>query len=1189
MIFSVSDKAPLMRRLSPQFLKIMKLTAVLLTIAFLQVHAKSFPQVTLSLKNVPVEKVFYEIERQAGYGFLYTKTMLSGLPNVTIKVKNAPVKEVLNECFKGQPMEYSIENNTIVVTRKAAADPARLADPVTVPPVQIRGRVLSSGGEPLSNVSVLIVGTPVGTTTDAEGRFMLTAPDDKNVVLEFSSVGYIKKRINVGKQTEINVVLEMDIAGLSDVVVIGYGTQKRRDISTSISSVSAENIKDKPVSSFAQAITGQMAGVRILNSNNAPGGGTNIILRGINSINASNNPLVVIDGFPLKDGFDQTQNPLNAINPADIESIEVLKDASAGAIYGSQAANGVIIITTKKGKSGKPTININISTGYEKMMNKMNVLNREDFLQYMDDARAQAYIAEDPNFGTDDPNAPLWQWTDEDAVRIYNWTNFSSMKDEMTPGGTLYERWATVIPEVKAQPYNTDWQDAVTQVGEVQHIQLSTTGGTENLKYMLSAGYYDQDGIMKAGGYKRYSLRANVELKVNKWLKTGVLLAPSLENLDVIDNLYNRFHDIAVMPPLFAVYDENGNPKHLATAPDVYSVLPYDWKLWNVTETKVNPLLSDLIKDNRRIVRNLSTVYGEIDITKDLVFRSEFHTEFRNSERNYFLPSSFPAGSRPSRPRGINDINTRLYWNSQNFLTYDRRLGKHSLNAIVGYSVDESSSRGTYIDKYDYPTDQVLTLNQATTIINSREDARTNRFSEANIGSFARVMYNYAGKYYFTGSVRYDGSSKFGADSKWGTFPSFSLAWRVSDESFFDPIRQYINDFKIRGGWGVIGNSGIGNYNALSTLTATSYVLGKDSKISSGYVDGRVANALLGWESTTEYGIAADIELLKSRILFSVDYFYRLTEDMLFRMPLPTITGFDSYMKNIGSMRNRGFEYAVRTRNFVGDFNWSTTFNLSYYRNRVLNTGNDKRPLIDNNSYTIEGKPLAGIYATYFLGPYRDWEDVKTNPIVNPSNPQWMYRSYPGTAKLYDVNGDGVIDGLDNTIIGSPTPDFIWGMTNAFGYKGFELSIQVNGVQGGEHLITGRLETVLARGGGTENTTYSYYNNYWRPDRTDAKYTAPSRKSWDETSNVGTLIFKSTYVNFQNVTLGYTLPQDILKRMSLNQLRIYASIQNALLLTKYPGFNPEVNASGDSALSQAIDTGSYPMTRIVSFGLNVSL
>jgi TonB-dependent starch-binding outer membrane protein SusC len=1051
---------------------------------------------------------------------------------------------------------------------------------------EIKGTVTGSDNIPLPGVTVMVKGTTTGTITNVDGQYSIYAPPDATLV--FSFVGMLTQEIDISNQAIINITLQETAIGLEEVVAIGFGTQRKRDISTAISSVSRESLDDRSSASFTRAIAGEMAGVRILNSNNAPGGGTNIRIRGVSSIHATNNPLIVIDGFPLKDGFNQNENPLNSLNPNDIESIEVLKDASSSAIYGAQAANGVILITTKRGKAGvKPTFSVDVSHGMEMMINPMDMLNREDFLQYMDDARAQAYIVEDPNFGTNNPNASLWSWSDSDETRIYNWRNFSSMADAMSSPGSLYERWAHVTPETKAQQHNTNWQDVVTHVGQVRNIQLSTSGGTDDVTYMISGGHYHQDGILSATGYNRFSFRSNIEFKINNRIRTGLLLAPSLENLDVAE-VENTFHDIVRTPPLYPAYDENGDRAFLGLRA---AVLPAgeDWTQWNLVNL-VNPLERDRVSDNRRTLRNIGTLFGEAEIIKGLTFRSELHTEFRNWERNYFLPSAYPTSNivTTTRSRGINELTSRFYWNTQSFLTYNRTFGEHSLNAMLGYTAQESSYRSTYISKHDYPSDHIPTLNQALTILSSQNDARTNRSSESDIGAFARTMYNYSGKYYLTASVRRDGSSKFGADRKWGVFPSFSLAWRLSDEPFFSPFAEYVNDLKIRGGWGIIGNSGIGNYNALSTLSGTSYVLGTGSAAAAGYQDGRVSNSLLGWETTTDYGVGIDAALLDYRISLSVDYFYKLTEDMLFSMPLPAITGFNSYMVNIGSMRNRGFEYFVRTRNFIGGFNWSTTFNLSYYRNRVLDTGKDKRPLISTDSYTVEGRPLAGLYGYQTLGPYRDWEDVKTNPIRNANNPDWMWRSAPGTTKLYDINGDGIIDDSDRTIIGSPNPNFIWGMTNNFSYKGIDLSVQVTGVQGGDILNT-RLEPIMARSDGTANINYEYFNNYWRPDRPDAKYAAPTRKSWDGTPNRGTLLFKQTYFNIQNIAIGYTLPGNITQRMDMNRVRIYTSIQNAAMFSRYPGYNPEVNAAGSSALSQAVDGGAYPLTRIVSFGLNVSL
>lgn len=1179
---------------------IMKLTVMQLAILFataastyaVNVEAQELlsKKVSLEVIHTDLKSALAAIETNSGIKFVYGARSLPLKRKVTFSVANKTVAEALDELFSPDKVSYRVVRNKVVLTmgptfenEATVVESALLASSELVDRT-VKGRVTEESGGGLPGVSIILKGTQRGTVTDVDGNYQMEIPDE-DATLIFSFVGYVSEELPVGTQTSLDITLKIDQKSLEEIVVVGYGTQKKRDVSTAISSVSAKELKDKPMANFASAMTGKMAGVRIVNSNSAPGGGTTIRIRGVSSINASNNPLIVIDGFPLKDGFDKNENPLNSINVADIESIEVLKDASSSAIYGTQAANGVIMITTKKGKKGKPSLNINASTGYDRMINKVDVLNREDFLKYIDDARANAYVLEDPNFGTNNPELPLWQWTDSNELRVDNWKKYSSNAPGMAAPGNLFNRWISVIDTVYKMPYNTDWQDVITRTGKVTDLQLSATGGSDNVSYMVSGGIFDQKGIVLNSDYKRFSFRANVDIKVTNRVRAGLMLAPSYENsnvLPIIDGsgTVNPFYNAITMPPIWNPTNDQGEPVFYGNT----LLDPWDWNF----AFFVNPLHLFRKEDKRRNFKNLSTVYGELDIIKGLKFRSEFHTEYRYRERDYFNPSSVPTTSATfSRSQGINEGNNRLYWNSQNFLTYQREFGKHSVSAVAGYSVEETRFRSTYMVKYDYPTDIFSSLNQAISVLNAQNDVRTNRSSEAMIGSFGRVMYNFAGKYYLTGSIRRDGASKFGTDKKWGVFPSMSAAWRISDEPFFEPLQRYISDLKIRGGWGVIGNAGISNYLALATLNSSAYVLGAGSAVAPAYSDGKIANSLLGWEETTDWSAGVDAELLGNRINLSIDYFYRHTQNMLFNMPLPVITGFGSYMANIGAMRNRGFEYSINSRNLVGEFKWTTNANLSYYRNRVLDIGKDKRPLINNDGYTTEGRPIAGIYGGVFQGPYRDWEDVKTSPIVNANNPNWRFRSSPGTPKLADVNGDGIIDASDNTVIGSAIPDFIWGMTNTFEYKGIDLSVQINGTQGGDVSMR-QMEGVFGRGAGNMNTTYDYYNNYWTPTNTNAKYAAPNRKSYDGTNTSGTLLYKGTFVNIQNIALGYTLPVNVTERLNLSRVRLYTTILNAWYITKFPGYNPEANAQGDNQLSQGINRDSYPMSRSVSFGVNLS-
>ncbi|HZH72477.1 MAG TPA: SusC/RagA family TonB-linked outer membrane protein, partial [Mariniphaga sp.] len=462
--------------------------------------------------------------------------------------------------------------------------------------------------------------------------------------------------------------------------------------------------------------------------------------------------------------------------------------------------------------------------------------------------------------------------------------------------------------------------------------------------------------------------------------------------------------------------------------------------------------------------------------------------------------------------------------------------------------------------------------------------------SESMIGTFARASYNYMGKYYFTSSIRRDGSSKFGPDNRWAVFPSFSLAWRVSDENFMDAFSPVLSDWKLRSGWGKIGNSGISNYLYASTLAASSYLFDKGSATAPAYYNNKISNNILGWETTTDFGVGTDVSFFDSRINITVDYFDRTTNDMLFNLPLPATTGFGSVMLNMGSMRNRGFEYLLGTRNFTGKFKWNTTATLSYYRNYVTDIGNDKRPIIDNLGYTSEGRPIANIWGMHMLGPYRDWEDVKSSPIFNASSATARQRSNPGSPKAADVNGDGVLNANDKTVLGSPTPDFVYGLKNDFSYGNFDMSIMLNGVQGGTRIYSNSYRDIMYYALGRTNTTYEYFKNYWREDNPDAKYPAPNRKNYDAPETEGGLVFDATFLKIENINFGYSVPSDFLRKASISAMRLYVNIDNVFLKSADPGYNPESNYGGDNPKSQGVDrAGSYPLSRVYSFGINLEL
>jgi TonB-dependent starch-binding outer membrane protein SusC len=1050
----------------------------------------------------------------------------------------------------------------------------------------VSGVVKDETGEPVIGGTITVKGQTIGVITDYNGNYTISKLEGSETLV-FSYVGKNTQEIAIAGKTVINVQLSDNSVNLDEVVAIGYGTQKKRDVSSAISSVGSEVFKDRPVSNFVQGISGTVAGVQISQNNGAPGGGSNVTIRGVGSVNASTAPLYVVDGQPIPEGYNKNESPINYINPEDIASIEILKDAASSAIYGTRAANGVILITTKSGKKGKGSLNVSIKNGYQNVLRTYDPLNRKDYLQYYEDSRANAYLVEDPNLGTDNPNLPLWKRSDDNATRIANWKAYSQHKTALQDPTSKIVRWITVSDTTYKMPYDTDWQKALFNTGKVTDVQLSFSGGTDDLSYYVSGGVYSNEGMIKGSGYNRYGFRSNFEKKVNNWLKIGLNLSPTLEKTNVLHNststsgTNNPFLVATQLAPIFPTHNPDGT--YFVTSQVVDS--PWDFNVAFLA----NPLTFVDVTDERTTARLNSKLYADITLMNGLTWRTAFHYDYRTRTSNSYIPGYVPTNAQVTQPNvGTYENNERAYWDVQSFVTYSKSFGNHSISAMAGMSMEEIANKSAYIQKWDFAQEVINTLNQGITVKNMQNDARTNASGESMIGSFARASYNYAGKYYLTASVRRDGSSKFGTNNKWAVFPSFSTAWRISDENFFKPIVSIVNDMKLRAGWGKIGNSGITNYLSQATLGNSSYVFGSGATSTSAYFANKIPNDYLGWETTKDLSLGFDVSVLNSRISLSADYFDRTTEDMLFNLPMPSHSGFNSVMKNLGSMKNNGWEFLLNTRNFTGKFKWNTTATLSFYRNEVTNIGSDKRPIISNSAYTSEGRPLAGLWGTYEMGAFKDWAEVKSSPIFNASQPTWKNRSQPGTPKIADVNGDGILDASDRTILGNANPDFIWGLNNTLSYKGFDLGFKFTGRQGGEKLMAGDYGMVMYRADGRSNTTYDYYNNYWREDRTDAKYPAPNRKSYDNSDISGGLIFDATYVLLENVSLGYSIPSKILKSLSITNARIYLNIDNAWLYSQYPGYNPMGNYAGDSALSQGVDiAGDYPLSRTISLGVNL--
>lgn len=1058
---------------------------------------------------------------------------------------------------------------------------------------KVQGLVKDGNGEPLIGVNVVVKGEATGTITNFEGNFTIQVPDLKATLL-FSYVGYETREFTLDGQQTLSVIMKENNRQLEEVLVIGFGTQKKRDVSTSIASISSDQLKGRQVSGFDQAIAGKLAGVRVAATNASPGAGQNLTIRGIGSISASSSPLYVVDGMPLADSFNKNENPLNFLSPADIESIEVLKDASASSIYGARASNGVVLITTKRGKSGKPMVSLNVSKGIQTILRKVEVLNRDEFVQYISDSRAQSYVLQDPNLWDDSRRS--WKWSDDTATRLAN----LSASPQNGKGynlnaadGWKQKRWYTLNDFISNNTTDFDWQDAITQTGSVDDYQFAVNGGSEASTYAISANYFNQEGIVKKSGYERFSMRANLDFNVNNWLKLGMNVAPSYEIFDKLteSNVGNGMTGIIAssiaLPPIWTPFKADGSPViNFGT----YNDGPYNYDL---SGEFPNPFLLLLETSKGKVYKTIASIFAEAEIMKSLKFRSEFHADYNSRIGEYFRPAYSEALSNTNVfSIGSDDRQSRLYWNTQHVLTYTKQLQNHSLSGMLGVQAEKNEWHNSYMRKRYFVSNEISTLNGGSDI-EKVGDVYSFKGASTMMGVFGRFMYNYEGKYYLSASIRRDASSKFGADKKWGTFPSLSAAWRISDEAFMENLKSVVSDWKIRGGWGKVGNSSISDYLAFSLIKqAGMYQFGGSDR--SVVFDGNISNSSLGWETTSDLNIGTDLQLFDGRIGLEIDAFKRTTDNMLFTVPTMLHTGFSSQQQNIAKMENKGLEFTIRTLNIkTTDFSWSTDLNISFVRNKVLDLGPERNPLWGSTGNPVDsrsdiGKPISNHWGYVSLGVYQDWEDVKNSPLMLSGNNQWE-RSIPGDAKYADLNGDGVIDANDKTVIGNPQPDFVWGMTNTFRYKNLDFAFQLNGVQGGDINLRMFRRNVFGGNLGQNNVPKFYFDNYWRPDRTDAMYEAPSRKNWSRIFDTSSKnIEDGTYVNISNIVIGYTLSKPLLNKLMISNLRVFASAQNLHMFTNYHGFNPESNTFGNESKTQGADDGGYPLARTLTVGMNFS-
>ncbi|SDL12348.1 TonB-linked outer membrane protein, SusC/RagA family [Catalinimonas alkaloidigena] len=981
----------------------------------------------------------------------------------------------------------------------------------------VSGTVTStSDGQGLPGVTVIVKGTAQGTTSDLDGKYQIQTTD--NATLVFSSIGFTSQEIPVNGRATLDVALAEDTKQLNEVIVVGYGTQKKSDLTGSVASVSSEEIQAIPTPRPDQAIQGRVPGVQVATTSAHPGGTVQIRIRGGNSLQGSNNPLVVIDGMLGGD--------LQLLNPNDIASVEVLKDASATAIYGSRGANGVIIVTTKQGQAGKVQIDVSSFYGWQQITKKLDMLNAQQHAELLLANPLRPYTPNDPaSYGT-----------------------------------------------------GTDWQDQIFQVAPMQSYQLSASGGSEKTRFLVSGNFYDQDGVIKNSNFQRGTFRLNLTQTVNDRLRFGnnITYSRSVNNLVKMNDGYGSQGSPVTMSalrfsPLIAPYDADGTYSP--------SLLPGD--------QLDNPLLilSDRI-DRRTRNYLLGNAFAEYKILNDLIYKLNFGyildedlSERYDSRR---LQSALNAGQATI----ANGRNTN--WLLEHTLTYQHTFNqRHDLSGVAGFTAQGIRDVYNRTGGSGFPSD-ILTYKNLS--LASTPLTPASNYTKQTLASFlGRINYSYDSRYLLTLSGRADGSSKFAANNKWAFFPSAALGWRISEEQFMQHIAA-VSNLKVRLSYGITGSQAISPYQSLASFNLGSrYTLGTTT-YTNGVQPGRVPNPDLKWETTGQTNVGFDLGLFNNRIDLTADYYDKKTYDLHYSKLLPTYTGYTSQVQNIGSMRNRGLELGLTTRNLIGPFTWTTSANISWNRNEVLELGDDTEfPLnasggamgagFSQTGIIRVGEPVGNFWGYVFDGIFQN--EAEADALAQSG-------AKPGTVRYKDLNQDGKIDNDDKTIIGNALPQYVFGITNQFSYKGFDLSIFLQGVQGNDVLNLNRfyLESV-----GGSNNALATTLNYWRGEGTSNTIQAPGESPGEMSTR---FVEDGSYVRLRNLVLGYNLPNTVSDKLHLRQLRVYVSAQNLFTWTNYTGYDPEVNSRGGSGstssenLELGYDNGGYPGVKTYTVGLNLS-
>jgi len=1168
----------LRRKKNTKLLEIMRMSLLFMFIGIFQVTASVYSQnknLTIKDSDLTMREVFKEIENQSNFRFFYNDVLTNIDKRVELSADQVNINDLLDNLLSGTNLSYKILDNDLII----------ISPKVLLQQVKVTGKVTDAAtGDAIPGVNIIVEGTTLGVTTDMDGRYSIELPSPTSTLV-LSYIGYNTEKVAVEGRAQIDVTLIADIQKLDEVVVIGYGTAKKSDLSGASVSVSGDKLKGSIGANLDQALQGRAAGVTAVQTSGQPGSSVSIRVRGQGTLRAdAAEPLYVVDGVPVQNvsqsghsvglaaaignGSVSTFSGLSSINPSDILSMEILKDASATAIYGSRGANGVVLITTKRGKAGDAKFSYEYNYGIQEQVKRIDIMNLREYAQYSNDYAAEIN-GRDPRVELQDPS---------------------------------------LLGE------GTNWQNAVFRTAPMQSHQMSATGGTDKVRYFISGSYFDQDGTVIGSDFNRFTSRVNLDADLKKGFKIGTnfMFSRSQEHVG-LNNSSEGIISVALRTtPDVPIYNTDGT---------------YSGDEREGSPGNVNPIGKALSEENLLKRTNFTgNIYSDVTILKGLTWRSEVSADVSGSNAYNFTPTFKYGSVINSTNSSSRQYNQNLFWQVKNYLTYTRQFGKHNVTALLGQEVSEwmyenlrGASSGLSSNDIHEPS-----LGDAKTMT-----IGSGHGSGAMASFFARGNYSLNDKYFATYTYRQDGSSNFGPKNRWAPFHAFSVSWRVSNEAFMQSIKNVVSNFKIRAGWGQTGNANIGGYRWGAAINKMPSGLGQ------GFRQSNIANPFITWEKQEQINLGFDMGFINNKIELVIDLYDKTSSAMLMDMQLPSYMGtsgngsirLNPPMGNFGKIQNRGVEISLNTRPIEGNVTWNSDLSLTFNKNKLLGlTGTPAAHIegygqwTDLVSLTEIGDPLYNFYGYKVAGIYKDKADILNSPKskaypadgnFNRSNTVW-----PGDIKFADLSGpagtpDGVIDEYDRTNIGSPLPVFTFGFNNVVRYKDFELNVFLNGSYGNK---------VLNYVGRSLSGMESMWNNQLRTaiDRAKSepidpnKAYAPGQNWFDDIDNVqiknpGTSVPRNiagdpndntrisdryiedgSYLRFKNITLAYYLPKSITSKARIETLKVFANAQNMWTITKYTGFDPEVGASQANDNVSGLDNGRYPSPRIFTFGLNIT-